>query len=184
MHSCISALGLCVLLCVFFFNHYNSGIFLPCRFAQAGGKPYLYFFTHRSSVNPWPVWMGVMHGYEIEFVFGRPLNSSLGYTQAEVNMSRNFMKHWADFARTGYVITKERNLSRSACLRPAPCLSCFSLLYCRNPGINGNSWSLFTPETKEYYTLNTNPPEMKTMLRAEQCHFWTELMPQIRQLSG
>ncbi|CAG07201.1 unnamed protein product, partial [Tetraodon nigroviridis] len=68
---------------------------------EARGKPFLYYFQHRSSTNPWPEWMGVMHGYEIEFVFGLPLNPSLGYTQEEVNMSKRFMKYWATFARTG-----------------------------------------------------------------------------------
>lgn len=42
-----------------------------------------------------------MHGYEIEFIFGMPLNISLGYTKNEVNMTKKFMKHWANFARTG-----------------------------------------------------------------------------------
>uniref|UniRef100_H2RUL5 Cholinesterase n=1 Tax=Takifugu rubripes TaxID=31033 RepID=H2RUL5_TAKRU len=78
-----------------------------------GGKPFLYYFQHRSSVNPWPEWMGVMHGYEIEFVFGLPLNPSLGYTEEEVNMSKRFMKYWATFARTG------------------------------NPGSDGHEWPLY-----------------------------------------
>ncbi|TWW77682.1 Acetylcholinesterase [Takifugu flavidus] len=78
-----------------------------------GGKPFLYYFQHRSSVNPWPEWMGVMHGYEIEFVFGLPLNPSLGYTEEEVNMSKRFMKYWATFARTG------------------------------NPGTDGHEWPLY-----------------------------------------
>lgn len=46
--------------------------------------------------------MGIMHGYEIEFVFGSPLNVRLGYTKNEVNMTKKFMKHWGNFARTGY----------------------------------------------------------------------------------
>lgn len=72
------------------------------RYSQRGGKTFLYFFDHRSSINPWAEWMGVIHGYEIEFVFGMPLNASLGYTKNEVNMTMKIMKHWANFARTGY----------------------------------------------------------------------------------
>lgn len=44
-----------------------------------------------------------MHGYEIEFILGIPLNSSLGYTYEEVALSKGLMKRWANFARTGYV---------------------------------------------------------------------------------
>lgn len=71
------------------------------RYRISGGKPYLYYFTHRSSTNPWPNWTGVMHGYEIEFVFGRPFNASLGYTDAERAMSMKMMKIWTTFGRTG-----------------------------------------------------------------------------------
>lgn len=75
--------------------------FFSLRYSKGGGKTFLYLFDHRSSVNPWPEWMGVMHAYDIEFVFGMPLNTSLGYTKNEVNMTKKFMKHWANFARTG-----------------------------------------------------------------------------------
>ena len=73
------------------------------RYTKHGGKSYLYLFDHHSSANPWPAWMGVMHGSEIEFVLGVPLNSSLGYTYEEVALSKGLMKRWANFARTGYV---------------------------------------------------------------------------------
>uniref|UniRef100_H3C766 Carboxylic ester hydrolase n=1 Tax=Tetraodon nigroviridis TaxID=99883 RepID=H3C766_TETNG len=111
-------------------------------YEQSGGKPFIYYFQHRSSTNPWPEWMGVMHGYEIEFVFGMPLNPSLGYTPEEVNMSKRFMKYWATFARTG------------------------------NPGIDGQPWPMFTPENKKYITLDTQAPQFKSNLRAEECMFW------------
>ena len=67
-------------------------------------KTYLYKFDHRSSQNPWPEWMGVMHGYEIEFVFGIPLNDSLGYSELEKEISRSMMRKWANFAKHGSAI--------------------------------------------------------------------------------
>ncbi|XP_031717211.1 acetylcholinesterase-like [Anarrhichthys ocellatus] len=123
------------------------------RYSQHGGQTFLYLFDHRSSVNPWPEWMGVMHGYEIEFVFGMPLNASLGYTKNEVNMTKKFMKHWATFARTG------------------------------NPSIDGDNWPVFTPEWQEYVTLNYNHPERRRMMRAEECHLWNKFIPKVQKVS-
>ncbi|XP_059188207.1 acetylcholinesterase-like [Centropristis striata] len=123
------------------------------RYSQRGGKTLLYLFDHRSSVNPWPQWMGVMHGYEIEFVFGMPLNASLGYTKNEVNMTKKFMKHWANFARTG------------------------------NPDIDGANWPVFTTGQQEYVTLNYNHPEHKRMMSADECHLWSTFMPKVQKVS-
>nr|XP_046245260.1 acetylcholinesterase-like [Scatophagus argus] len=123
------------------------------RYSQHGGKTFLYLFDHRSSVNLWPEWMGVMHAYEIEFVFGLPLDATLGYTKNEVNMTKKFMKHWANFARTG------------------------------NPGTDGAKWPVFIPEQQEYVTLNYNHPEQKRMMRAKECHLWNKLIPKIEKVS-
>ncbi|XP_074497801.1 acetylcholinesterase-like [Sebastes fasciatus] len=123
------------------------------RYSQRGGKSFLYHFDHRSSGNPWPEWMGVMHGDEINFVFGMPLNASLGYTKNEVNMTKKFMKHWGNFARTG------------------------------NPSIDGANWPVFTPEQQEYVTLNYNHPEQKKMMKAKECHLWGTVIPKVQKLS-
>lgn len=72
----------------------SSGIVLQ-------GGVYVYLFDHRASNIAWPEWMGVIHGYEIEFVFGLPLEKRLNYTQEEEKLSRRMMKYWANFARTG-----------------------------------------------------------------------------------
>lgn len=45
--------------------------------------------------------MGVMHGDEIDYVFGHPINASLHYTAAEANLSRRIIQHYATFIRTG-----------------------------------------------------------------------------------
>lgn len=71
------------------------------RYAFAGNKVWSYYFTHRSSQSPWPSWMGVIHGDEINFVFGDPLDLKKDYTQSEVNLSKRIMRYWANFARSG-----------------------------------------------------------------------------------
>ena len=70
-------------------------------YSHSGHDVFMYRFLHRSSMNPWPKWMGVMHGYEIEFIFGKPLNKSLSYTKEERTLSKRMMKYWSNFAKTG-----------------------------------------------------------------------------------
>ncbi|ELW64812.1 Cholinesterase [Tupaia chinensis] len=71
------------------------------KFSEVGNNAFFYYFEHRSSKLPWPEWMGVMHGYEIEFVFGLPLERRVNYTKAEETLSRAIMKYWANFAKYG-----------------------------------------------------------------------------------
>lgn len=71
-------------------------------YEEKGGAVFYYYFTHRSSQQTWPSWMGVLHGYEINFVFGEPLNTQdYRYTEEEKDLARRFMRYWANFARTG-----------------------------------------------------------------------------------
>ncbi|KAG7479557.1 acetylcholinesterase-like [Solea senegalensis] len=122
-------------------------------YSRRGGKTFLYLFDHRSSVNPWPEWMGTMHGYEIEFVFGMPLDASLGYTKNEVNITKTIMKHWTNFARTG------------------------------DPKIDGANWPVFTTDQQNYITLSSNPPQQKTMMKAQECQLWNQLVTTVQRVS-
>ncbi len=71
-------------------------------FADHGGQAWYFYFTHLSSQQMWPKWMGVLHGYEINFVFGEPLDTeNYKYTAEEQALSRKFMHYWANFAKTG-----------------------------------------------------------------------------------
>nr|XP_046172145.1 cholinesterase-like isoform X1 [Oncorhynchus gorbuscha]XP_046172146.1 cholinesterase-like isoform X1 [Oncorhynchus gorbuscha]XP_046172147.1 cholinesterase-like isoform X1 [Oncorhynchus gorbuscha] len=123
------------------------------RYTEHGGKARLFLFDHHSSTNPWPAWMGVMHGYEIEFVFGMPLNRTLGYLEEEVVMSRRMMKYWANMARTG------------------------------NPSIEEGDWPLFTVDQQEYITLNSSPPHTQKRLAAHQCQFWNNFLPKLQEVT-
>ena len=71
-------------------------------YADAGENVYSYFFTERYRSNPWPKWMGVMHGDEIMFVFGDPLKPELNYTKAEKELSFKMMAYWSKFAKSGW----------------------------------------------------------------------------------
>lgn len=57
----------------------------------------------RCSANPWPAWTGVMHAYEIEFVFGVPLhNETAGYTAREKKFSEKIIQYWSSFSTNGF----------------------------------------------------------------------------------
>lgn len=60
---------------------------------------YFYHYTQRSSRHFWPEWLGVMHGDEISFVFGEPLDPELNYTYAEKVLARKILKYWSNFAK-------------------------------------------------------------------------------------
>ena len=84
----------------------DSGFLCPSvdfgnRYAETGNTVYMYHFRHFTSANPWPRWMGIMHGYEIDHVFGHPLNSTLNYTRQELELSKRMMRYWTNFAKTG-----------------------------------------------------------------------------------
>ncbi|GMR36697.1 hypothetical protein PMAYCL1PPCAC_06892 [Pristionchus mayeri] len=70
------------------------------------GKVFIYHFAQTTSANPWPEWTGVMHGYEIEFVFGAPLVNQSAYKKEKIDREEKFSKkvieYWTSFATNGY----------------------------------------------------------------------------------
>lgn len=127
------------------------------KFAELENNAFFYYFEHRSSKLPWPEWMGVMHGYEIEFVFGLPLGRRVNYTRAEEILSRSIMKLWANFAKYGHP-----NGTQS----------------------NSTVWPVFTSSQQKYLTLNTEKPRINAKLRAPQCQFWKLFFPKVLEMTG
>ena len=74
------------------------------RYAETGNIVHMYYFSQRASVSPWPTWSGALHGDEVPFVFGIPLNPSKDYKEDEVRLSKEMMAYWANFAKTGCVL--------------------------------------------------------------------------------
>ncbi|CAD5212151.1 unnamed protein product [Bursaphelenchus okinawaensis] len=79
-----------------------DSIWLADQLSMGPGNVYIYYFDQHSSANPWPSWTGVMHGYEIEYVFGVPIyNTTAGYTNRERILSQKMIQFWTSFAQTG-----------------------------------------------------------------------------------
>ena len=70
-------------------------------YGNAGNKIYMYHFLHDGSANPWPEWMGIMHGYEIDFVFGIPLMDGMSYPEDDRKFSERIVTYWTNFAKHG-----------------------------------------------------------------------------------
>ncbi|KAI8498415.1 hypothetical protein Bbelb_236170 [Branchiostoma belcheri] len=110
---------------------------------REGATAYMYRFAHRASVSPFPPWMGVIHGEELPFVFGLPLDPGFGFNETEKNLTRRVMRHWANFARTG------------------------------NPNSqNETVWSPFSVTDGRYLVLDTGVPRMLPGPSTENCAFW------------
>ncbi|XP_063127786.1 acetylcholinesterase isoform X5 [Rattus norvegicus] len=126
---------------------------LAGRLAAQGARVYAYIFEHRASTLTWPLWMGVPHGYEIEFIFGLPLDPSLNYTVEERIFAQRLMKYWTNFARTG-----DPNDPRDS----------------KSP-----RWPPYTTAAQQYVSLNLKPLEVRRGLRAQTCAFWNRFLPKL-----
>ncbi|KAK3096170.1 hypothetical protein FSP39_024002 [Pinctada imbricata] len=130
-------------------------------YARENLDVYFYEFNHEYTTNPWPDWMGVMHGDEIMFVFGEPLNNSKGYTHEERKLSKKMMEFWSNFAKTGNP-NKSPGKSRST------------------------EWPLHTHTERLYLSLDTTylQRQDKRMSigvgpKIEECAFWRHYIPKL-----
>ena len=125
-------------------------------YAATKNDVYLYYFNHHSSQSLWPKWMGVLHGDEIFYVFGEPLNKThFRYTKEEVQLSKTMMTYWANFAKTGNPNT-------------------FS-----NGSWTPTYWPIHTERNKEFLMLSTNNLTTGRGHRARKCAFWKHYLPKL-----
>ncbi|XP_048380176.2 acetylcholinesterase isoform X1 [Stegostoma tigrinum] len=127
------------------------------KYSEFGNSIYMYFFNHRASNLVWPEWMGVIHGYEIEFVFGLPLDRHLNYTEEEEMLSRKIMHYWSTFARTGN--PNEHHMQK-------------------------RKWPPFTTDDQKFIDLNVEPIKVNKGLRVQMCAFWNQFLPKLLNATG
>ncbi|CAF1002228.1 unnamed protein product [Adineta ricciae] len=122
-------------------------------YATQNMSVYFYHFVARPSTSDWHAWTGVMHGDEIMFVFGEPLNAtdSKLYRQEEIQLARRIMGYWSNFSKYG------------------------------NP--NGDSsvvtrdWPNYNYPVRAHIILDTLNKSTGVAHRADYCAFWEHYVP-------
>ncbi|XP_055585984.1 acetylcholinesterase [Uranotaenia lowii] len=126
---------------------------------ERGASVYYYYFTHRTSTSVWGEWMGVLHGDEVEYIFGQPMNTSLQYRQRERDLSRRMVLSVSEFSRSG------------------------------NPALEGEHWPVYTKENPIYFIFNAEGEDDLRGEKygrgpmATSCAFWNDFLPRLRAWS-
>uniref|UniRef100_A0A8C3GH08 Carboxylic ester hydrolase n=1 Tax=Cairina moschata TaxID=8855 RepID=A0A8C3GH08_CAIMO len=65
------------------------------------GKTYSYVFSQPSRMPVYPSWVGADHADDLQYVFGKPFATPLGYLPKHRTVSAAMIAYWTNFARTG-----------------------------------------------------------------------------------
>ncbi|XP_006894470.1 PREDICTED: bile salt-activated lipase-like [Elephantulus edwardii] len=111
-------------------------------------KTYTYLFSHPSRMPIYPKWMGADHADDLQYVFGKPFATLLGYRPQDKTVSKAMIAYWTNFARTG-----DPNVGHSAV--PA-------------------HWDPYTLENDNYLEINNkiDSNSMKQHLRSNYLQYW------------
>ncbi|XP_009664053.1 general transcription factor 3C polypeptide 5 isoform X1 [Struthio camelus] len=64
-------------------------------------KTYSYVFSQPSRMPIYPSWTGADHADDLQYVFGKPFSTPLGYLPKHRTVSKAMIAYWTNFARTG-----------------------------------------------------------------------------------
>ena len=74
-------------------------------FHYRSGRTYSYLFSEPNRLGgllkPLPSWMGADHTDELQYIFGKPFSSFLGYWPSHRDLSGYMIAYWTNFAKTG-----------------------------------------------------------------------------------
>uniref|UniRef100_A0A3Q1FS17 Bile salt-activated lipase n=1 Tax=Acanthochromis polyacanthus TaxID=80966 RepID=A0A3Q1FS17_9TELE len=123
------------------------------------GRTYSYLFSEPNRMGgigkPYPSWMGADHADDLQFVFGKPFSSPLGYWPSHRDVSGYMIAYWTNFARTG-------DPNKGDLKVPA-------------------TWPKFTTTGHQYLEIHhdMNKNYVKQKMRLRFVHFWTSLLPNL-----
>ncbi|XP_058709760.1 bile salt-activated lipase-like isoform X3 [Poecile atricapillus] len=126
------------------------------------GKTYSYLFSQPSRMPIYPSWVGADHADDLQYVFGKPFATPLGYLPKHRTVSKAMIAYWTNFARTG-----DPNKGHS----DVPV-----------------SWPAYTNKGRYYLDINNklNKNSVKQDLRSDYVTFWNSVylkLPQVANIS-
>ncbi|XP_041667132.1 bile salt-activated lipase-like [Cheilinus undulatus] len=138
----------------------QAALYLHATHATTG-RTYSYLFSEPNRMGgigrPYPSWMGADHADDLQYVFGKPFTTPLGYWPSHRTVSRYMMNYWTNFAKTG------------------------------NPNEGENvpaTWPEFT--INHYYleiNADTDKDYVRQQLRMPYVKFWTSVLPNLPVIS-
>ncbi|XP_033502325.1 bile salt-activated lipase [Epinephelus lanceolatus] len=122
------------------------------------GRTYSYVLSEPNRMGglimPYPSWMGADHADDLQYVFGKPFATPLGYWPRHRDLSGYMINYWTNFAKTG-----DPNKGESV---PA-------------------TWPKFTNTGHQYLEIhhNMNKNYVKQKMRMRYVHFWCSVLPNL-----
>lgn len=64
-------------------------------------RTYAYLFSVPSRMPIYPKWVGADHADDLQYIFGKPFATPLGYRAQDRTVSKAMIAYWTNFARSG-----------------------------------------------------------------------------------
>ncbi|XP_051955719.1 bile salt-activated lipase-like [Xyrauchen texanus] len=128
----------------------QAALYLHADLATTG-RTYSYLFSESSRIPLFPIWTGADHADDLQYVFGKPFTTPLGYFPRHRDVSKYLISYWTNFARTGDPNNGESSVPVS--------------------------WPQFTSTGHQYLEINSsmNKDSVKQMLRTRFVYYWTSV---------
>ncbi|NXI47409.1 CEL lipase, partial [Galbula dea] len=123
-------------------------------------KTYSYLFSQPSRMPIYPSWVGADHADDLQYVFGKPFATPLGYLPKHRTVSSAMIAYWTNFARTG-----DPNKGHS------------------KVPVN---WPAYSNDASYYLEINNkmNKKSVKQDLRSQYVNFWNTVYQSLPQVAN
>ncbi|XP_041816144.1 bile salt-activated lipase-like [Chelmon rostratus] len=136
----------------------QAALYLHAANARTG-RTYSYLFSEPNRMGgllkPYPSWMGADHADDLQYVFGKPFTTPLGYWPSHRDVSGYIIAYWTNFAKTGDPNKGDLKVP--------------------------TTWPRFTSTGHQFLEINAkmNSSNVKQMMRMRYVHFWTSILPNL-----